>query len=74
MRTEYVIPLTAKLAAHAAKLEQDKDASSTTAEIKRLEKEISRLHKKKPNSAPSMKNYATLPTNASSSTSMTVSK
>ncbi|MCP4467291.1 MAG: BREX-1 system adenine-specific DNA-methyltransferase PglX, partial [Halieaceae bacterium] len=45
MRTEYVIPLTAKLASHVTKLEQDKDASATTAEIKRLEKEISRLHK-----------------------------
>jgi len=45
MRTEYVIPLTAKLASHATKLEQDRDASSTTAEIKRLEKNIARLHK-----------------------------
>ncbi|MCP4449321.1 MAG: BREX-1 system adenine-specific DNA-methyltransferase PglX, partial [Myxococcales bacterium] len=45
MRTEHVIPLTAKLASHVTKLEQDKDASTTTAEIKRLEKEISRLHK-----------------------------
>ena len=45
MRTEYVIPLTAKLASHVTKLEQDKDASATTAEIKRLEKEVTRLHK-----------------------------
>ncbi|CAE7311394.1 eco57IR [Symbiodinium pilosum] len=45
MRTEYVIPLTAKLASHVEKLEKDKDASGTTAEIKRLEKQIDKLHK-----------------------------
>ena len=45
MRTEYVIPLTAKLNTYVDKLEQDKDASTTTTEIKRLEKEISKLHK-----------------------------
>jgi type II restriction/modification system DNA methylase subunit YeeA len=45
MRTEYVIPLTAKLSIHVSKLEKDKDASSTTAEIKKLEKQIARLHK-----------------------------
>ena len=45
MRTEYVIPLSAKLNAYADKLEQDKDASSSTAETKRLEKELVTLHK-----------------------------
>jgi type II restriction/modification system DNA methylase subunit YeeA len=46
MRTEYVIPLTAKLAAYVQKLEQDKDASESTTEARRLEKDISDLHKK----------------------------
>ncbi len=45
MRTEYVIPLTAKLTAYADKLEQDKAASASAAETKRLEKEINTLHK-----------------------------
>jgi len=45
MRTEYVIPLSAKLNAYAEKLEQDKDASTSAAETKRLEKEIATLHK-----------------------------
>jgi type II restriction/modification system DNA methylase subunit YeeA len=45
MRTEYVIPLSAKLNAYAEKLEQDKDASTSTAETKRLEKEVAILHK-----------------------------
>ena len=45
MRTEYVIPLSAKLSAYADKLEQDKDASTSTAETKRLEKEVATLHK-----------------------------
>ena len=45
MRTEYVIPLSAKLAAYADKLEQDKAASASAAETKRLEKEINTLHK-----------------------------
>ncbi|SMR77578.1 BREX-1 system adenine-specific DNA-methyltransferase PglX [Marinobacterium sediminicola] len=45
MRTEYVIPLTAKLTAYADKLEQDKAASTSAAETKRLEKEINTLHK-----------------------------
>ncbi len=45
MRTEYVIPLTAKLSTHVNKLENDVEASSSTAEIKKLEKEIAQLHK-----------------------------
>tara|TARA_R110001583_G_scaffold34370_4_gene115529 strand:- start:3183 stop:6845 length:3663 start_codon:yes stop_codon:yes gene_type:complete len=45
MRTEYVIPLTAKMAAYAQKLENDKEASGSAAEVKRLEKEIAQLHK-----------------------------
>jgi type II restriction/modification system DNA methylase subunit YeeA len=45
MRTEYVIPLTAKLSTHVSKLEKDVEASSTTAEIIKLEKEIAQLHK-----------------------------
>ncbi|MCC4272204.1 BREX-1 system adenine-specific DNA-methyltransferase PglX [Marinobacter nauticus] len=45
MRTEYVIPLSAKLNAYAEKLEQDKEASTSAAENKRLEKEIATLHK-----------------------------
>lgn len=44
MRTEYVIPLTAKLNTYANKLEQDIDASTSTAEKKRLEKELATLH------------------------------
>lgn len=44
MRTEYVIPLTAKLNAHANKLEKDIDASSSTAEKKALEKQLATLH------------------------------
>jgi len=45
MRTEYVIPLSAKLNAYGEKLEQDKDASTSAAETKRLEKEITTLYK-----------------------------
>jgi len=45
MRTQYVIPLTAKMAAYAQKLENDKEASGSAAEVKRLEKEIAQLHK-----------------------------
>lgn len=45
MRTEYVIPLTAKMATYVQKLEADKDASTSAAEVKRLEKEIAQLHK-----------------------------
>lgn len=45
MRTEYVIPLTAKLNTYANKLEQDIEASTSTAEKKRLEKELDALHK-----------------------------
>ena len=44
MRTEYVIPLSAKLNTYANKLEQDIDASASTAEKKRLEKELATLH------------------------------
>ena len=45
MRTEYVIPLTAKMAAYVQKLENDKEASGSAAEVKRIEKEIAQLHK-----------------------------
>jgi type II restriction/modification system DNA methylase subunit YeeA len=45
MRTEYVIPLTAKLSSHIDKLENDKAASGSAAEIKKLEKEVKRLQK-----------------------------
>ena len=45
MRTEYVIPLTAKLSAYVDKLEKDKEASDSTAEIKKLEKQIAQLHR-----------------------------
>jgi len=44
MRTEYVIPLTAKLSTYANKLEQDIDASTSTAEKKALEKQLATLH------------------------------
>ncbi len=44
MRTEYVIPLTAKLSTYANKLEQDIDASTSTAEKKALEKQLVTLH------------------------------
>ncbi|WP_413663221.1 BREX-1 system adenine-specific DNA-methyltransferase PglX [Microbulbifer sp. CNSA002] len=45
MRTEYVIPLSAKMSTYEQKLEQDKAASSSAAETRRLEKEIAKLHK-----------------------------
>lgn len=45
MRTEYVIPLTSKIASHVEKLEKDKEASESAAESKRIEKEIALLHK-----------------------------
>ncbi|MFT6905275.1 MAG: type II restriction/modification system DNA methylase subunit YeeA [Oleiphilaceae bacterium] len=45
MRTEYVIPLTAKLSSHIDKLDNDKLASGSAAEIKKLENEIKRLQK-----------------------------
>lgn len=45
MRTEYVIPLTAKLNSHIEKLENDKGASGSAAEVKKLEKEIKNLQK-----------------------------
>lgn len=44
MRTEYVIPLTAKLNTYATKLEQDIEASTSTAEKKALEKQLTILH------------------------------
>ena len=45
MRTEYVIPLSAKLNSYAEKLEQDRDASPSAAETKRLTNELTTLHK-----------------------------
>lgn len=45
MRTDYVIPLTIKLASYVEKLEQDKDASTSAAEAKAIEKELSKLYK-----------------------------
>ena len=44
MRTLHVIPLSAKLNSYANKLEQDIDASTSTAEKKALEKQLSTLH------------------------------
>ena len=45
MRTDYVIPLTEKLAGYVEKLEQDKETSASAAEAKRIEKELSKLYK-----------------------------
>ncbi len=45
MRTEYVIPLTAKMTTYAKKLKDDIDASTNTTEKKRLERELDALHK-----------------------------
>ncbi len=45
MRTDYVIPLTEKLASYVEKLEQDKEASASAAEAKRIEKDLSKLYK-----------------------------
>ena len=45
MRTDYVIPLTTKLASYVEKLEQDKDASTSAAEAKAIEKELGKLYK-----------------------------
>lgn len=44
MRTQHVIPLSAKLNSYANKLEQDIDASTSTAEKKALEKQLATLH------------------------------
>ena len=44
MRTLHVIPLSAKLNSYANKLEQDIDASTSTAEKKALEKQLATLH------------------------------
>ncbi|MBK3435735.1 MULTISPECIES: BREX-1 system adenine-specific DNA-methyltransferase PglX [Pseudomonas] len=44
MRTEYVIPLTAKLNTYANKLTTDIENETVTSERKRLEKELSTLH------------------------------
>ncbi|WP_449123963.1 BREX-1 system adenine-specific DNA-methyltransferase PglX [Pseudomonas viridiflava] len=44
MRTLHVIPLSAKLNSYAHKLEQDIDASTSTAEKKALEKQLATLH------------------------------
>ncbi|WP_379760599.1 BREX-1 system adenine-specific DNA-methyltransferase PglX [Halomonas tibetensis] len=45
MRTDYVIPLTTKIASYVEKLEQDKEASASAAEAKRIEKDLSKLYK-----------------------------
>lgn len=45
MRTDYVIPLTTKLAGYVEKLEQDKENSTSAAEAKSIEKELSKLYK-----------------------------
>jgi len=45
VRTEYVIPLTAKLASHITQLEQDMAAAGATAETKRIEKQLATLYK-----------------------------
>ncbi|ART64016.1 BREX-1 system adenine-specific DNA-methyltransferase PglX [Kushneria marisflavi] len=45
MRTDYVIPLTTRLASYVEKLEQDKEASTSAAEAKSIEKELDKLYK-----------------------------
>lgn len=45
MRTEYVIPLTARLHSHGERLEEARANSTSAAETKRLEKELDQLHK-----------------------------
>nr|WP_280551871.1 BREX-1 system adenine-specific DNA-methyltransferase PglX [Halomonas sp. 25-S5] len=45
MRTDYVIPLTEKLASYVEKLEQDKESSASAAEAKSIEKQLSNLYK-----------------------------
>lgn len=45
MRTDYVIPLTEKLASYVETLEQKKESSASAAEAKRIEKELSKLYK-----------------------------
>jgi len=45
IRTEYVIPLTAKLASHISQLEQDMAVAGATAKTKRIEKQLATLHK-----------------------------
>lgn len=45
IRTDYVIPLTTKLAGYVEKLEKDKEASASAAETKRIEKDLSKLYK-----------------------------
>lgn len=45
MRTDYVIPLTDRLAGYVQKLEQDKDDSASAADAKRIEKQLNKLYK-----------------------------
>ena len=45
MRTEYVMPLISKMAAHSNNLEKEIENSDSAAEIKRKEKELQNLHK-----------------------------
>ena len=45
MRTEYVMPLISKMAAHSNSLESEIENSDSAAEIKRKEKELQNLHK-----------------------------
>lgn len=45
MRTEYVMPLISKMAAHSNSLENEIENSDSAAEIKRKEKELQNLHK-----------------------------
>ena len=61
MRTLHVIPLSAKLNSYANKLEQDIDASTSTAEKKALEKQLATLHKQQAELATfdeKLRNYA----------------
>ena len=45
MRSEYVIPLQGKMAARVEKLQGDVQAASSSAQVKRIEKELSKLEK-----------------------------
>ena len=45
MRSEYVIPLQGKMAARVEKLQGDVQAASSSAQVKRIEKELVKLEK-----------------------------
>lgn len=61
MRTEYVIPLSARFRAHVEKLKNDKSESNSASEVKRIEKEINSIQRQQVELAEfdeKLRNYA----------------